>query len=116
MAPKSLQKGKKIHFLDIWDFGGQEAYAFLQHMLLSDGRCQYLIAFNGSIGMDTIVPPETFGIDGVEHVVVDLRGQITYGEVVIGWIDVIYQSVGEHGCVRLIGTHLDKVKCLKQEK
>ena len=59
--------------------------------------------------MDAIVLPETFGIDGVEHMVVDLRGQISYGEVVIGWIDVIYQSVGEHGCVRLIGTHLDKV-------
>ena len=102
---------QKLHFLDIWDFGGQQAYAFLQHMLLSDGRCQYLIAFNGSIAMDAVVPPETFGIDGVEHAVVDLRGQQTYGEVLISWLDVIYQTVGKRGCVRLIGTHLDKVSC-----
>ena len=103
------QKRQKIHFLDIWDFGGQQAYAFLHHMLLSDGRCQYLVAFNGSIPMDAIAPPETFGMQGVEHSVVNLRGQRTYGEVVISWLDVIYQTVGKRACVRLIGTHLDKV-------
>ena len=103
------RRRQKIHFLDLWDFGGQQAYAFLHHMLLSDSRCQYLVAFNGAIPMDAIVPPETFGIDGVEHAVVDLRGQLTYGEVVISWLDVIYQIVGTRGCVRLVGTHLDKV-------
>ena len=108
-ARRKQPRRQKLHFLDIWDFGGQQAYAFLQHMLLSDGRCQYLIAFNGSIAMDAVAPPETFGIDGVEHVVVDLRGQQTYGEVLISWLDVIYQTVGKRGCVRLIGTHLDKV-------
>ena len=111
-ARRKQPRQKKIHFLDLWDFGGQQAYAFLQHMLLSDGRCQYLIAFNGSIGMDAIAPPETFGINGVEHAVADLRGQRTYGEVLISWLDVIYQTVGKRGCVRLIGTHLDKVRCL----
>ena len=110
-ARRKQPRRQKLHFLDIWDFGGQQAYAFLQHMLLSDGRCQYLIAFNGSIAMDAVVPPETFGIDGVEHTVVDLRGQQTYGEVLISWLDVIYQTVGKRGCVRLIGTHLDKVSC-----
>ena len=105
------RRRKKIHFLDMWDFGGQQAYAFLQHMLLSDGRCQYLIAFNGSIAMDTVAPPETVCINGVEYEVVDLRGQRTYGEVVISWLDLIYQTVGKRGCVRLIGTHLDKVRC-----
>ena len=104
------RRRQKTHFLDLWDFGGQQAYAFLHHMLLSDGRCQYLVAFNGSIPMDAIVPPETFGMDGVEHAVVDLRGQLTYGELVISWLDAIYQTVGKRGCVRLIGTHLDKVR------
>ena len=113
-ARRKQPRRQKLHFLDIWDFGGQQAYAFLQHMLLSDGRCQYLIAFNGSIAMDAVVPPETFGIDGVEHAVVDLRGQQTYGEVLISWLDVIYQTVGKRGCVRLIGTHLDKVRCPKR--
>ena len=103
--------GKKIHFLDIWDFGGQQAYAFLHHMLLSGRRCEYIVAFNGSIPMDSIAPPETFGLDGVEHAVFDLRGQQTYGEVVIRWLDVIYQNVDEKTRVRLIGTHLDKVRC-----
>ena len=103
------RRRQKIHFLDLWDFGGQQAYAFLHHMLLSDGRCRYLVAFNGAIPMDAIVPPETFGMDGVEHAVVDLRGQLTYGELVISWLDVIYQIVGTRGCVRLVGTHLDKV-------
>ena len=60
--------------------------------------------------MDAIAPPETFGIDGVEFEVADLRGQRTYGEVVIGWLDAIYQTVAERGCVHLIGTHLDKVR------
>ena len=101
--------GKKIHFLDIWDFAGQQAYAFLHHMLLSGRRCEYIVAFNGSIPMDSIAKPETFGLDGVEHAVVDLRGQQTYGEVVIRWLDVIYQNVDEKTCVRLVGTHLDKV-------
>ena len=59
--------------------------------------------------MDAIVPPETFGMGGVEHAVVDLRGQLTYGELVISWLDVIYQIVGTQGCVRLVGTHLDEV-------
>ena len=109
-APRRPPKRQKIHFLDIWDFGGQQAYAFLQHMLLSDSQSQHLVAFNGSIRMDAIVPPETFGIDGVEHAVVDLRGQQTYGEVVIGWLDAIYQNISKRGRVLLIGTHLDKVR------
>ena len=78
-------------------------------MLLSGRRCEYIVAFNGSIPMDSIAPPETFALDGVEHAVVDLRGQQTYGEVVIRWLDVIYQNVDGKTFVRLIGTHLDKV-------
>ena len=39
-VPLQQRKRQKTHFLDIWDFGGQQAYAFLHHMLLSDGRCQ----------------------------------------------------------------------------
>ena len=109
-------RGKRIHFLDIWDFGGQQAYAFLHHMLLSGRRCEYIVAFNGSIPMDSIAPPETFGLDGVEHAVVDLRGQQTYGGVVIRWLDVIYQSVDEKTRVRLVGTHLDKVRCWIRSK
>ena len=101
--------GRKIHFVDIWDFGGQVAYGFLQVMLLSDSRGQHLITFNGSIPMDAIAPPETFSIDGVEHPLHNLQGQQTYGEVVIGWLDAIYQIVGKGGTVRLVGTHLDKV-------
>ena len=62
--------------------------------------------------MDSIAPPETFGLGGVEYAVADLRGPQTYGEVVIGWLDVIYQSVDEKTRVRLIGTHLDKVRQL----
>ena len=107
--PRAQLSGKKVHFLDIWDFAGQQAYAFLHHMLLSGRRCDYIVAFNGSIPMDSIAPPETFGLDGVEHAVVDLRGQQTYGEVVIMWLDVIYQNVDEKTRVRLVGTHLDKV-------
>ena len=101
---------EKIHFLDIWDFGGQRAFAFMQQMLLSDDRCQHLITFNGSIPMDKVVAAETFGIGGVEHKVQDLRGQQTYGEVLIEWLDAIFQIVGEGGGVHLVGTHLDKVR------
>ena len=107
--PLARLSGRKVHFLDIWDFAGQQAYAFLHHMLLSGRRCDYIVAFNGSIPMGSIAPPETFGLDGVEHAVVDLRGQQTYGEVVIRWLDVIYQNVDEKTRVRLVGTHLDKV-------
>ena len=112
-AARSAQRcrthGQRLFFLELWDFGGQRLYAFLQSMLLSSRRSKYLLAFDSSVAMDSVVEGEWFGAAGTEHHLTDHRGRRIHFQVLEEWLDMIFQTVTGPACVRLIGTKIDLV-------
>ena len=98
----------EMYFVDLWDFAGQESFAAVQHMLLSDLRCAYAVVFDMSLDLDAPVL-STFCREGMEQ---DIEGAsiITNFDVVEGWLNTIHQAIGDTDApVYIIGCQIDKV-------
>ena len=118
-----VQKGKLIHdlskkkmsFITMWDFGGQETFAIVQHLVMSYMRCAYSIAFNASLSLDAPAA-STFYEDGEEQPI--LRGAAnrpTNFDIVAEWLDVLHHLVSlaanhsSNVLVYLIGCQIDRI-------
>ena len=105
---------EEMSFVDLWDFAGQESFAAVQHMLLSDLRCAYAVAFDMSLELDAPVN-SNFCLGGTE-LLIEGASIITNFDAIEGWLNTIHQAIGDSDApVYLIGCKIDKIPADERE-
>ena len=115
--PKLLADLSKedMSFVTMWDFGGQEMFAMVQHLVMSYMRCAYNVVFDASLPLDAPAP-NTFHADGEEHTI--LRGNTskpTNFDIMDEWLDVLHHLVAlaasnsSNVLIYLIGCQIDRI-------
>ncbi|XP_045198296.2 uncharacterized protein LOC123552619, partial [Mercenaria mercenaria] len=94
-----VQKDSPEKFFDIWDFGGQYIF-YATHALFHSRKALYLLVFDLTKPLDTIVLDEEFpgetGDRNMEH-------------FARFWMESIHAYAGSDPRVILVGTHKDKL-------
>ena len=105
-----------LSFVTMWDFGGQEAFAVVQHLLMSYARSAYGVVFNASLPLDDPIC-NTFREDGKEHEMQRAKRNLpTNFEVMAEWLDVLHHILHLSRCnsskvlLYLIGCQIDQIK------
>ena len=111
-----------LSFVTMWDFGGQEAFAVVQHLLMSYARSAYGVVFNASLQLDDPIH-NTFREDGKEHELQRAKGSLpTNFEMMAEWLDVLHHILHLSKCnsskvlLYLIGCQIDQIKPLAERK
>ena len=101
-------------FLDVLDFAGQETFAVLQHILITNERCGSAVVFDVSKPLDAIAEM-SICVDGVEHTVANAMGKTNF-DIIEEWLSVLYNAGGGECPLYLIACQIDRVSFWEKER